>query len=113
MLTDAYTEEYMPTKNARVMLTVKPETLAALRGVAEPSNVPVASLIAQMLDEMVPMLKSMAAAATATKEKRVEAFDHLAEALGEAQVAAGQTQLHLSRSRRKATQAARKKAKRS
>ena len=83
----------MPTKNERVMLTVKPATLAAVRSVAEASNIPAASLIAQMLDEMVPMLNSMAAAAKATKEKRVEAFDNLAESLGVAQVSAAKNNL--------------------
>ena len=100
----------MPTKNERVMLTVKPETLAAVRSVAEASNIPAASLIAQMLDEMVPMLKSMAAAATASKDRRIEAFDHLAESLGVAQVSAAQTQLDLSRARRESAASARKKA---
>ena len=103
----------MPTKNERVMLTVKPKTLAAVRSVAEASNIPAASLIAQMLDEMVPMLNSMAAAAKATKEKRVEAFDHLAESLAVAQVSAAETQLGLSRARRRATGAARKKTSKS
>jgi len=66
-----------------------------------------------MLDEMVPMLNSMAAAATASKEKRVEAFDHLAEALGGAQVSAAQTQVELSRTRRAAVGAAGKKSNKS
>lgn len=86
-----------------VMLTVKPETLEAVRAAASAAGIPTATLITQMLDEMVPMLHSMALAATATKEKRVEAFDHIAESLAAVNVSAAQLQLGIAKARRKAS----------
>jgi len=85
-----------------VMLSVKTETLSAVRAAASAAGIPTATLIVQMLDEMVPMLHSMAVAAQATKEKRLEAFDHLAESMASVNVAGAQLQLGIAKARRKA-----------
>lgn len=86
-----------------VMLTVNPDTLEAVRAAATAAGLPAATLITQMLDEMVPMLNGMAAAAKATKEKRIEAFDHLAETMASVNVAGAQLQLGIASARRKAS----------
>lgn len=83
-----------------MVLTLKPDTYAAILRAAKAANVFGSGLVASMLDDMVPMLNSLAEATQAAKEKRVEAFDHLAESLGVAQVAAAQTQLEFNRTRR-------------
>lgn len=92
-----------------VMLSVKSDTLNAVRAAAAAAGIPTATLITQMLDEMVPMLNGMAAASTALKEKRVEAFDHISESLAVANVAGAQLQLGIAKARRKASKKARRK----
>ena len=86
-----------------MVLTLNPDTMSAVVSCAKAEKVFPSHLVSSMLDDMVPMLNSLADATVAAKEKRIEAFDHLAESLGIAQVAAAQTGLELSRSRRKAS----------
>lgn len=100
----------MPSKNPRMMLTVKPATLAMVQRVAKPLGVPAATFVSQLLDEMSPLMEGMAQALIAAKEKRLEAFDHLSETLGAMQVQAGQLQLDMSRTRRRVIVRERKKA---
>lgn len=92
----------MPTKNPRILLTVKPDTMEMLRRAAEPMGKPVATLVSEILDEARPVIEGMARAVEFAKGQRVEAFDHLAETLAETQVKAAQLQLAIGKSRRRA-----------
>ncbi len=62
----------MPSTNPRMVLTLKPDTYAAILRAARAANVFGSGLVSSMLDDMVPMLNSLADATQAAKEKRVQ-----------------------------------------
>jgi hypothetical protein len=101
----------MSTRDHRLAISLTPETAALVKSAADHLGLSSSKLIAGLLEDAAPMLKSMKAAAQASKEKRGEVFDHLSEALSMTQIEAGQTQLALSRKRRALSEKKRGKGK--
>ena len=60
----------MPTLNKRVLVTLKPETYSAMERLAQAQGDPVATCISKLLDEQVPILKTMAHAFEAVRQGR-------------------------------------------
>lgn len=99
----------MPTQKPRIIITVDPETKAVLDRLQRAANKPASRIIAEVVNEAVPLFKAMADAAEAEKLKTREALDTLAGALAEVQVGASQMSLEIHRARQAVKQADKKK----
>lgn len=90
----------MPTKNPRVMVTLKPGTYETLKAAAEAVGASMSSVIAEIMDEAAPALLNVQKAVQMAKSKPSEAFDQLAHQLAQAQAEASQLQLDMHEQKR-------------
>jgi len=62
----------MPSKNPRMMLTLKPDVLAALQDLSDALGKPTATVAAELLTEMRPQLLDLAKYARAMKAGKTD-----------------------------------------
>lgn len=92
----------MPSPNARVNLTLPPETIAVLDRLSKVTRAGRATIVREWLIEGTPMFSEMAKAAEMAAAKNVDALKVMADVLREAGASADQMQLEIKRTHRAA-----------
>jgi molecular chaperone GrpE (heat shock protein) len=82
----------MPSKNPRLILTLKPDLYQSISRLAEAREVPKARAVTDLLSEMQTAIDRLTEALDEAKKKPEMAFQMLMENLNDAQVKAAQAQ---------------------
>ncbi|MDS4340680.1 hypothetical protein [Pseudomonas aeruginosa] len=91
----------MATKLKRISISLPPELEHALNDLREASGIAPASIIVELMVDSLPMLRSLAQAATLIKHDKTQAFQVLGEALTTAMHQGSEAQMELMEATRK------------
>jgi hypothetical protein len=90
----------MPTKNPRLILTLKPDLYQCITRYAEAQEVPKARAVTDLLSEMQTSIDRLTEALEEAKKKPEMAFQLLMENLNDAQLQAAQAQVDMFKQKR-------------
>lgn len=85
----------MPTKKKRVAITVDDDVHAVLMQFGKVSGVPAATLIGQLIPQLLPLLESMTYALKEAKESPLQALEVLSREVAKASAESSALQLDL------------------
>ena len=87
------------TSRERVMLSLDPETYAAVKRWSDAAGLPMSTLVGQLLTDARPLIEQMAKAAELAKTNKTEALEALLQPLAEMQAEATQLGLQINGAR--------------